>query len=337
MSNLINTISTNLINGIDFFLKTEKSPGTIGIPRALLYYRDGILWKNFFENLGFKCVTSRKSDRELLDDGVAAAVDETCLSLKMYFGHVIDLADKCDVIFVPRTGGYEKRERMCTRFESLPDLVCATFKNRGIRVLTLSFDWNDKTDEKEVFVKFGQELGKSKKQSKKAYKAAKKCQDDFLKKRTKRQHSLIENGSGTKILLAGHPYVLHDPYIGGELEKTLSSLGADVLFSDYEDRLDCLKSSYRFSGTLPWIINREIVGACMNLMDKIDGIVILSAYPCGPDSLVDEMMTKTFTNVPVLTLTLDVQSGMAGIQTRLESFLDIIKYKKAGGYAADKG
>ena len=83
---------------------------------------------------------------------------------------------------------------------------------------------------------------------------------------------------------------------------------------------------------MPWIINREMTGAAMLMKKKVDGIVIVSAYPCGPDSLVNDMLVRRLKDVPVLNLTLDAQSGTAGLETRMESFIDIIRYQKAGGY-----
>ena len=120
---------------------------TIGIPRGLMAYRDGVLWKKFFEELGFQCIMSPKSDREILETGTARAVDETCLPFKMYLGHVMWLLGKCDAVFVPRTGGYTAREKMCTRYEALPDLVRNIFREEQIRILTVSYDWYVKTTE----------------------------------------------------------------------------------------------------------------------------------------------------------------------------------------------
>jgi predicted nucleotide-binding protein (sugar kinase/HSP70/actin superfamily) len=62
--------------------------------------------------------------------------------------------------------------------------------------------------------------------------------------------------------------------------------------------------------------------------DKVDGIILLSAFPCGPDSMVNELITRKVKNVPMLNLVLDSQSGTAGIETRLESFVDIIRFKE---------
>jgi predicted nucleotide-binding protein (sugar kinase/HSP70/actin superfamily) len=60
----------------------------------------------------------------------------------------------------------------------------------------------------------------------------------------------------------------------------------------------------------------------------VDGIILLSAFPCGPDSMVNELITRKVKDVPMLNLVLDSQSGTAGIETRLESFVDIIRFKE---------
>ena len=42
----------------------------IGIPRAFLYYRYGVLWKSFFEKLGLNVVLSPETNREILNLGI---------------------------------------------------------------------------------------------------------------------------------------------------------------------------------------------------------------------------------------------------------------------------
>ncbi|MGI6012080.1 MAG: acyl-CoA dehydratase activase-related protein [Ruminococcus sp.] len=304
---------------------------TIGIPRGLMAYRDGILWTEFFTQLGFSYMLSPKSDRSILDAGTMRAVDEACLPFKMYLGHVQRLLGKCDAIFLPREGGFAAREKMCTRYEALPDLICNIFREEQIPVLRISYDWYDKTTEENVYVKLAETLGKTKKEGKKAYNHARKTQEAWFKTKEKRQLQKLES-TKNKVLLAGHPYVLHDAYMGGDLSKTLEKLGVEVLYTDYVNRKNALKRSYDFSKVLPWLINREIIGASLLLKEKVDGIILVSAYPCGPDSLSQELLLRHLEGLPVLSLTLDAQSGTAGVETRLESFIDIIKYQKAGGY-----
>lgn len=73
----------------------------IGIPRALLQYRYGVLWRTFFEKLGKKVVLSDETDRGIVDAGIARSVDETCLASKIFMGHVVNLIGRCDAVFVP--------------------------------------------------------------------------------------------------------------------------------------------------------------------------------------------------------------------------------------------
>ena len=61
---------------------------TIGIPMALNYYRDYVLWKSFFEHLGIKVITSPPTNKITVSNGSKYLVDEACLSLKVFMGHI---------------------------------------------------------------------------------------------------------------------------------------------------------------------------------------------------------------------------------------------------------
>lgn len=80
----------------------------IGIPRALLYYRYHVLWNTFFQELGIETVISPHTNKTLMDAGSHYAIDENCLSSKLFFGHVSALEGKCDAVFVPRIANYGK-------------------------------------------------------------------------------------------------------------------------------------------------------------------------------------------------------------------------------------
>lgn len=113
------------------------------------------------------------------------------------------------------------------------------------------------------------------------------------------------------ILLAAHPYVSHDPFVGGVVEDALREQGACVLFADEADKARSLKKSYEFSHFIPWIVNRELIDATLLLHEHIDGIVLMSAYPCGPDSMCDDAIERCIKGKPILTLTVDAQAGTA--------------------------
>ena len=78
------------------------------------------------------------------------------------------------------------------------------------------------------------------------------------------------------------------------------------------------------------MVNRELAGAAVQLRNKVDGIVLLSSFSCGPDSMTDEIMNRRLKNIPILTMTLDGQDATAGMETRIESFIDILHLRKDG-------
>lgn len=122
----------------------DKQTITIGLPRALLYYRYYALWRTFFQELGMEVAVSAPTDRDILDRGAALAIDEACLSLKIYLGHVAALVGKCDYILVPRVSNFGRQRSMCTRFESTPDLVRGVFRDSGQEFLSYEVDGEQK-------------------------------------------------------------------------------------------------------------------------------------------------------------------------------------------------
>ena len=65
----------------------------VGIPRAPLFYRFGVLWTTFFESIGRTVVVSDPTDKAIADEGDRLSVDECCLASKIYLGHVASLVD----------------------------------------------------------------------------------------------------------------------------------------------------------------------------------------------------------------------------------------------------
>ena len=111
----------------------------IGIPRGFLYYRDYILFKNFFEGIGCTVLLSAPSNRSIIEDGKKLAVDESCLPFKIYLGHVKYLENKCDYMLVPRICNYGKKKRVCMRFNGIYDVVHNLFPT--IKIINYNIDY----------------------------------------------------------------------------------------------------------------------------------------------------------------------------------------------------
>ena len=299
----------------------------IGIPRALLYYRSGTLWKAFFEALDVPVVFSPPTSREILDTGSSLAVDETCLSAKIFIGHVRSLLGTCDRIFVPRYSSFQRSELFCTRFEGLYDQMRNVFRADQHRFLCCNIDALNGSTEESAFAALGKELGFSSQQSRDAWRRAKKAETDERKRLCRLQEEALR-APGMKILLTGHPYILSDPYLGKPILDYLRLNGAVPIRADEADRESAKKACAHFTPTCRWVMNEELIGGTLLRKDRADGLILLSAFPCGPDSMTNELLTRRLHDIPILNLVLDAQTGTAGIETRLESFLDIIQFKQ---------
>lgn len=103
----------------------------------------------------------------------------------------------------------------------------------------------------------------------------------------------------------------------GAFSDMLANMGVTPLYADRYDRKRALQSSFQFSDTLPLIVNREIVDSTMNLHDGVDGILLVSAFPCDLDSMTDDAIIRCIKGKPVLNLTVDAQTDTAGLETRI--------------------
>lgn len=297
----------------------------IGIPRAFLYYRYGSLWQTFFQELGCDVVVSDATDRTILENGVRLSEAENCLPMKLFLGHIQSLMNRCDMVLVPRFQGAVGSEEFCVRFLGLYDIARHTFPQT--KLLTYQVKGNGTRFELPGFFHMGRQLGKSPERCLAAYRRAKQVQqrqDAFC---LTRQQQLCGQ-PGLKILVAAQPYLSHDPYIGEPVCRMIREQNAAVLFSDYCERSSCRQKSKAISTELYWMMNQEILGAIELYRNRVDGVILLTAFPCGTDSLVNELVIRRVHDLPIIQLFLDEQQSDAGLQTRIESFLDILSERR---------
>lgn len=300
----------------------------IGIPRALLYHRYAVLWETFFRELGFETVVSPRTNKAIQDIGEHYAVDENCLSSKLFFGHVAALEGKCDAIFVPRIADFGKDGIMCTRFEALYDICANTFREKGIRFISCEVDVHMKKTEDEAYIGLGVSLGKTRPEAEAAWKKAHAAWEADLHAKMIKQEEALASTDKIRVLVAGHSYNLYDEYIGIPILKSIRRLDALPVCADAVDLQQAQIDSRKLCKDVPWTMSRELLGAVEKYHDQVDGIVLITAFPCGPDSMINEMIIRRVKDRPILNLLLDSQDASAGIETRLESFIDIIRFRK---------
>lgn len=292
----------------------------VGIPRSIYYYYYGDLWNLFFKNLNCEVVISPKTTREIMDLGNKYATDEMCTSMKNYLGHVAYLVDKCDYILVPRIDNYGKENQTCTNFLATYDIVKNLFE---IKILNYNIDVEHHIIEKDSMIKTGMKLGRSKDEVTRVYNEAKEASIRLREQKIKKNMAKLRSNK-RKILLVGHPYNTHDEYLGKNITKYIESLDVEVIYSDLFHTELTSRMSKAFSKELYFKYSKENIGAVELVKNTVDGVIFLTAFPCGPDSLVNELVIRKL-KIPYLNLIIDDMDASAGIETRIESFLDIIE------------
>ena len=295
----------------------------IGIPRAMFYYMNGDITVTFFKKLGIDVIVSPKTTKKIIEEGMKYAPDEMCLSMKNYIGHVAYLKDKCDYILVPRIDNFYTFNQTCTNFLATRDIINSLF---DVNVLDYNIDLNNKDTLKKGMFKLAGSLG---------YKVG-VISDAYLysvnKHKEKKKRLIMENmnrlnSDKKKILLISHAYNTYDELIGKPIIKMLERENIEVIYSDLLDSSMCRKLSKNISKELYWKYSRESIGAYEMVKNRIDGVVFLSTFPCGLDSLVNQLLILKM-DKPYLNIVIDDMDADNGIDTRIESFSDIINCYK---------
>ncbi|ABY92478.1 acyl-CoA dehydratase activase-related protein [Thermoanaerobacter sp. X514] len=321
---------------------------TVGIPKGLLYYDFYPMWKTFFEGVGAKVVVSQDTNKKILDEGVKNCVEDACLPVKTYVGHVINLKEKdVDYIFIPRIVSVERKKYLCSKFLGLPDFIKSLIGDLP-PIIDIEINYyknNDKFTQNE-FIKIGRMFGKTKDQSLKAYFKATHQQKKFeslLKEGLTNLEALKvwegknlvkeESNYDLKIAVIAHPYDIMDEYISMGIIEKLKNMGAQVYTMEMLERDLILEGVSMLSKEMFWNYERDILGAGLYFLKQknVDGVIMVSAFGCGPNSMTEELLERIYKRekeVPFMLITIDEHSGEAGIMTRLEAFTDLLRFNK---------
>lgn len=303
----------------------------IGIPKGLAIYEYPVLFDTFFKELGVEVVYSTDTNNEIFKNGINLSIDENCLASKVYLGHIYNLVSRIekeniDYIFVPRICSFKKRETVCVKFYAMYDICKNMF---DAKFLTINVDYEKGETMLKSFIRIGKKLNKKTIDIVRAYKVAKSSQEEHLKKKLKEEKLRINNENNLpNILVVSHPYVIYDKKLGKPVYEYLNKLGTNIFFSDVNDTSN-LENYKKISKSLYWKFNKNLLSGIIDYIDKMDGIIYLSTFPCGPDSLVTEITMRKIKDIPSINIIIDEQDANAGMYTRLESFVDILQTRKA--------
>ena len=304
--------------------------GTAGIPRASMMYDLFPLWATFLKTLGFRVILDRTSDSATLEKGVQNLTAETCLPVKLIYGHVANLLDEqpdMDFVFLPAIqdipDGGDEISYLCPFEESAgfmvgnfasdrvvaPAVHLASPPERIVRQLKASFQRWDLGEE----------------QLREALDAGTRAQREYGEALLLRGHEILSGDFDKAFVLLGKPYNITDPFENLNLADHVRRLG---LLAIPQQMLPVDAVNLESLGlTLPWRYNRSQMQALLSIM-KDDRLypILISNFGCGPDAFAFKYVEEIVGDKPALFVEFDEHRGEAGLITRLEAFIDEVTH-----------
>ncbi len=315
----------------------------VGIPGGLLYYRYGRLWNSFLHALGAEVVESGETTRSILNSGVSKAENESCLPVKVFYGHVLALRERVDALFVPRLVSVKRRTHTCPKMLGLPDMARAA-AGGAVPVISPTIDFQSGLwHNYRAVYSLGRIFTSDPRRIIAAGITAWREHRLYLERLTLgldhrgalrgEADRLLCEGRDLRIGVIGHHYNVYDTFTTMSLLERLGAMGVDVMTADMVPEKLRDRELKRLPKDIYWSYEQEVAGAILacTRYRLVDGIIFMISFPCGPDSIVRvlcEQENRLMGGVPMLTLVIDEHTGEGGFLTRIEAFVDMLWRRK---------
>jgi len=304
---------------------------TVGIPKS--FYTNILfpLYYSYFAELGYDILLGETVDPE----GAKMTSSSFCFPAEIAHGMFMDLKKKNpDYIFLPQIAelhveGNNSRGKehncTCVLAQSEPYYITSAFRDIRSNLLSpvLNFSGGLESMEDE-FIKIGKKLGAGRDKSRHAFTCAVAHQKEFNDKKKGLGDRLLkdlqQDSSRTGIVVFGRAYNAFADESNLGIPKKFASRGVYVI------PFDSLRYENEESvENMNWAIGQEILKAArvVKRHPQLFGAYITN-FSCGPDSFLVGYFRDIMKAKPSLTLEIDSHSADAGINTRIDAFLDII-------------
>ena len=316
----------------------------IGINRSFYTNTYFPLYSHFFTKLGFKVVTPDKS----LKDGEERALAPFCYPMILAHGFFKNLVDlKPDYIFMPHLVQLETEgkcddkfcgqignRKSCVFNQGEPFSLKTAFKSEleanNIKMLIPLLDFSRGIDlEENTLCNFAvKELGVDANAAHKAFKEAVNKQREFFGECKKMGQAVLDNLKNNPekmaVVLFGRPYNAFTEKANLGIPRKFTSRGVEII------PYDCLPfENETFEPFMHWAMGEMILKAAQVVKKNPQLFAAyITNFSCGPDSFLVELFRGEMEGKPSLTLELDSHSADAGVNTRIEAFLDVVNFYK---------
>lgn len=302
---------------------------TVGISRSLMVNALFPLFDGFFRTLGYQVLLSDTVDPAGCERRGAAF----CYPVEQAHGTMMALlAQKPDIVFQPHVKampvpGNAATSVTCPFVQAEPYVLSAAFpEQRGGRLLrpVLEMGKGYSGAEKEM-VALAVSLGHSEAHGRAAFAqgllAQQALQAEFAAVGAAVLAELEADASETAVVLFGRPYNAFSSLGNMGISRKFASRGYRIIPQEFLP----LSAEAEQPG-MYWAMGQTILKAAQYVArhPQLVGAYITN-FSCGPDSFLLGYFRDIMGAKPSLTLELDSHSADAGIDTRIEAFLDVVR------------
>jgi predicted CoA-substrate-specific enzyme activase len=319
-----------------------KDAPALGIPMSLTTYSYLPMWRRFFGELGYRLVTSGRTDEEVKTSALELVNADFCFPVKVLFGHTRRLLARDDIkaVFIPHfvansENPYTTDAQFCPWVQGAASSVKTSMRQHRIgdeRILSglVDFRISDRKNARNLHRELGARLGVSRARVLEAWKKALRSQDEFeeacVREGEKALADLRARGKRA-LLIVGRPYNVNDFGLNVDLPEKISEYGCTVIPIDFLPfRPELLGERFR---NMYWNYGQRVLSALRQaaVSDNLNA-VYMSNFSCGPDSFILSYAEEVMKDKPMLILELDEHGADAGYITRIEAFLDVLSNQK---------
>ena len=316
-----------------------KTTKTVGVPMAFTVHSLWPFYSWYFHTLGIQLVPSTR----IAPEGVAKQESNYCFPTEIAHGAIQDVLDKgVDFVFLPHFRDMPSTEDVhacvCPLTQGLPYFARQAFGLRDDKILRPLLSLNEGFEaSREAFEKIAEQLGFSQEDGSHAYDVGIRKYRQFLDAYRTLGRKLLrevkDNPERVYITLLGRPYNAFTRDANMGIPRKFTSQGVTVIPFDmiYEDDAEIPPNNY-------WYYGQQNMKAVQQVK-KVDNLYLswISNFSCAPDSFLLHYVRWLMGQKPYLVLEIDSHTADAGLDTRVEAFLDIVEsYRRHVRPAADK-
>jgi predicted CoA-substrate-specific enzyme activase len=315
----------------------EDNKITIGLPNALYMLELLPFWQLFFRELGYKVQLS-SAKATLMEKGKEIAGAEFCAPISYWHGHVQDLSNRSDYLFLPHMLQGEKHggSKFYCYYSNYAVSLLQNIKTLDLenKCITPIIDLSNPAinNVQQIYESLPQELKfvQTPGEIRDAYIQAWRWFTTQKKQLVEIFEQQINQSEDISVVLLGRPYVILDPVMNKNIPQKFNEFGIKTFFQDMVPQVDIGFDSpiKEFIDWNHWQYGANILSA-VAYIGQTHGLypVFLTAFKCSPDSFVLNYFKEIMDSYqkPYLILQVDEHGSDVGYSTRVEAAIETFR------------